>query len=234
MLLGGSLGAAAVRYPLVGVVTAVVVVVVVVIGWKTDLSLSSLGVFDSTSDAPPALGDDETRIIVESGENEVPKRIRQKREQYPRAVELQQPTGFINTDAFRLSEVVGRRVVLLEFWTFGCYNCQHTHPKLQRFWRQYADDGLFVIGVHYPEFDRERDPANVRSYVDDADITYPVVLDNDGGTWDAYDQRYWPARYLIDIDGFVRYTHAGEGAYEETETRIKELLAERERVLTGE
>ncbi|TQQ83407.1 redoxin domain-containing protein [Halonotius terrestris] len=227
MILGTALVVNAVQNPAVLVVAAAAVVVA---GWKMD---RSLGLFGSTSDTPSAIGDSNARIVVEADESEgeVPERIKQKREQYPRAVELQQPTGFINTDSLRLSEAVGQRVILLEFWTFGCYNCQQTHPKLQRFWRQYADEGLLVVGVHYPEFDREREPANVRAYVNDADITYPVVLDNDGGTWDAYDQRYWPARYLIDIDGFVRYTHAGEGAYEETDERIRDLLAEREQVL---
>ena len=225
MLLVGSLGGNAVRHPLV---LAVAAVVVVVVGWRMALGRRA---FTSTDTTTPALGTDETRIVVEDSESDVSERIRRKRERYPRAVEFQRPTGFINTDSLRLSEVVGQRVILLEFWTFGCYNCQQTHPKLQRFWRQYADEGLLVVGIHYPEFDREREPANVRAYVDDADITYPVVLDTDGGTWDAYDQRYWPARYLIDIDGFVRYTHAGEGAYEETDERIRDLLAERKRVL---
>jgi len=90
---------------------------------------------------------------------------------------------------------------------------------------------LVVIGVHYPEFEREHDRSNVEAYVTETETTYPVVLDNTGGTWEAYNQRYWPARYLIDTDGFVRHKHIGEGGYDATDQQIQELLAERTRVL---
>jgi thiol-disulfide isomerase/thioredoxin len=190
---------------------------------------ASTEIAGSAPDPALSAATDGEPIRIEQRVEEVPKRVDRKREQYPRAIELRTPTGFINVDGLSLGEHVGDRVILIEFWTFGCYNCQNTHPKIQRFWRQYRDDGLLVVGVHYPEFDRERDPANVRQYINETDTTYPVVLDNDGGTWDAYDQRYWPCRYLIGVDGFVRYKHAGEGAYEETERAIQQLLAERNR-----
>lgn len=99
--------------------------------------------------------------------------------------------------------------------------------------RQYEDDGLVVIGVHKPEFDYEKDPENIREYVQTTNTTYPIVIDNQDATWDAYDQRAWPTRYLIDVDGFVRYEHVGEGAYDETEGKIQELLAERDRIVNG-
>ena len=126
--------------------------------------------------------------------------------------------------------IVGEKVVLVEFWTFGCYNCRNTHPHIQDYWRSYEDEGLVVIGVHYPEFAYEAERDNVEAYVNETNTTYPVVLNNNGGTWDAYDQRFWPTRYLIGVDGFVRYEHIGEGGYEETDRRIRELLAERDRV----
>jgi thiol-disulfide isomerase/thioredoxin len=139
------------------------------------------------------------------------------------------PTGFINTDGVSIRDAAGEKVVLLEFWTYSCYNCQNTHPYFNAWHEEYADDGLLVIGVHKPEF--EKNPASVREAVRQAHIEYPVVLDNNDATWDAYDQHYWPARYLIDADGFIRYKHFGEGAYEETEQKIRELLAEKDQIL---
>lgn len=178
------------------------------------------------------LTDEDGRIVAERLYEDPPQRITRKRGENPRAVEIQQPTGYINADSVDLSQYVGRKVVLVEFWTFGCYNCQNTHPHIKEYWRNYRDEGLVVVGVHYPEFDYEANPANVREYVEDTNTTYPVVLDNQGATWSAYDQRYWPTRYLIGVDGFVRYKHIGEGGYEETDERIRELLAERDRVVS--
>ncbi|MCA1731127.1 MAG: redoxin domain-containing protein [Actinobacteria bacterium] len=93
---------------------------------------------------------------------------------------------------------------------------------------KYEDDGLLIIGVHKPEFEFEKDPASVRKAVEKANIRYPVVLDNNDATWNAYDQHYWPAWYLIDADGFIQYKHFGEGAYDETEQKIQDLLAEKD------
>lgn len=145
--------------------------------------------------------------------------------------EIVAPAGFINTDGVSIKEARGEKVVLVDFWTYTCYNCQNTQPYLNAWHEEYADDGFLIIGVHTPEFGFERDPANVERAVREAGIEYPVVLDNGYATCNAYDQRYWPAMYLIDADGFVRYKHFGEGAYEETETKIRELLAEKDRTL---
>jgi thiol-disulfide isomerase/thioredoxin len=158
-------------------------------------------------------------------------RVARKEAEFERAKEIVAPTGFINTDGVSIEEAAGEKVVLLEFWTYSCYNCQNTHPYVNRWHEKYEDDGLLVIGVHKPEFEFEKAPAGVREAVRQANIEYPVVLDNNDATWDAYDQRYWPARYLIDVDGFIRYKHFGEGAYEQTEVKIQELLAEKDRVL---
>ena len=92
------------------------------------------------------------------------------------------------------------------------------------------DDGLVVVGVHSPEFGFEGDISNVQEAVRQANIEYPVVLDNNYTIWNAYGQRFWPAWYLVDVDGFIRYMHFGEGAYEETNQKVQELLAERETV----
>ncbi len=159
-------------------------------------------------------------------------RIASKEVEFSRAKEIIGPTGFINTEGVSIGENLGEKVVLLEFWTYSCFNCQNVQPYLNEWHEEYEDDGLLVIGVHRPEFEFEKDPASVERAVEEAGIRYPVVLDNNSATWDAYDNRYWPARYLIDADGFIRYQHFGEGAYEENEEEIRELLAEKDEILT--
>jgi cytochrome c biogenesis protein CcdA/thiol-disulfide isomerase/thioredoxin len=117
-------------------------------------------------------------------------------------------------------------VVLIDFWTYSCINCLRTLPYLRAWDERYRDDGLRVIGVHSPEFPFERDAANVEDAVRRNDLGYAVAQDNEFATWNAYGNRFWPAKYLIDAEGNVRYTQFGEGAYEETETAIRELLAD--------
>jgi thiol-disulfide isomerase/thioredoxin len=164
-----------------------------------------------------------------AGARTTPERIERKEAEFQRAEEIVAPTGFINADGVSINEARGEKVVLVDFWTYACYNCQNTQPYLNAWHEEYAAAGLLVIGVHTPEFGFERDPANVERAVREAGIEYPVVLDNNYATWNAYDQRYWPTMYLIDADGFIRYKHIGEGAYGETEARIRELLAEKDR-----
>ena len=117
------------------------------------------------------------------------------------------------------------RVVLVEFWTFACGNCQRTLPFLRRVHERYQPD-FTVVGVHTPEFDFERSATNVERAVREHAIEYPVGLDNDYAAWDAYGNRYWPTLYLLDRTGEVRYTHIGEGDYERTESAIRALLDE--------
>lgn len=157
-------------------------------------------------------------------------RISNKNEMYEQANEITGSTGLINTDGVSIKEAAGERVVLIEFWTYTCFNCQNAQPHINALYEKYKDDGLQVIGVHTPEFGFEKDISNVREAVGQANIKYPVVLDNSYATWNAYGQRFWPAWYLIDDDGFIRYKHFGEGAYGETEKKVQELLAERDRV----
>jgi cytochrome c biogenesis protein CcdA/thiol-disulfide isomerase/thioredoxin len=118
------------------------------------------------------------------------------------------------------------KVVLLDFWTYTCINCLRTLPHLRAWYSTYRDDGLVIVGVHAPEFAFEKDAGNVEGAIADNGIRYPVVQDNEFGTWTAYGNRYWPAKYLIGADGQVRYVHFGEGAYETTEAAIRSLLAE--------
>ena len=122
-------------------------------------------------------------------------------------------------------EALRGRVVLVEFWTFACGNCQRTLPFLRRVHERYQPD-FTVVGVHTPEFDFERSATNVERAVREHAIEYPVGLDNDYAAWDAYGNRYWPTLHLLDRTGEVRYTHIGEGDYERTESAIRALLDE--------
>jgi cytochrome c biogenesis protein CcdA/thiol-disulfide isomerase/thioredoxin len=118
------------------------------------------------------------------------------------------------------------RVVLIDFWTYSCINCIRTLPALRAWDARYRRDGLTVIGMHAPEFPFERDAGNVQEAIERNRLRYPVAQDNDFAVWRAYGNQYWPAKYLIDARGRVRYVHFGEGAYDRTERAIRELLAE--------
>jgi cytochrome c biogenesis protein CcdA/thiol-disulfide isomerase/thioredoxin len=119
------------------------------------------------------------------------------------------------------------KVVLIDFWTYSCINCLRTLPHLRAWDRTYRGQGLSIVGVHTPEFAFEHEEGNVRSAVKRLDLDYAVAMDNDFGTWNAFRNRYWPAKYLIDARGHLRYAHFGEGAYDTTESNIRALLAER-------
>lgn len=134
-------------------------------------------------------------------------------------------TAWLNSEPLTLERLRGR-VVLVDFWTYSCVNCLRTFPYLKDWNRKYASRGLTIIGVHSPEFGFERDLGNVRLAVQKYGVTWPVAMDNDFSTWHAYLNRYWPQKYLADAEGRARYIHIGEGAYRETEERIRGLLAE--------
>jgi len=158
----------------------------------------------------------------------------EKAKQYEVAREIVSPAGFINTEGLTIEDLIGKKVILIDFWTYTCINCQRSIPYINSWYEKYKDKGLEIIGVHTPEFSFEEDYDNVASAVDQYKIKYPVVLDNDYATWRAYKNRYWPRKYLIDIDGFIVYDHIGEGAYDTTEKKIQELLEERMRLLGQE
>lgn len=157
--------------------------------------------------------------------------IKFKSENYELAKELIEPEGFINIENLTLADYIGEKVILIDFWTYSCINCQRTLPYLNSWHEKYSDDGLLIIGVHTPEFEFEKDYENVLKATTKWNINYPIVQDNDRQIWRAYQNRYWPRKYLIDIDGFIVYDHIGEGGYEETETKIQELLKERKKRL---
>ena len=143
----------------------------------------------------------------------------------PAAPQLVGISGWINTEPFNLDELRGK-VVLIDFWTYTCVNCIRTLPFLKEWHDKYAERGLVIVGVHSPEFEFEKVTENVEAAVVDYDLKYPVVQDNDFQTWRAYSNRAWPAKYLVDKDGVIRYSHIGEGAYQATEEKIRELLVE--------
>lgn len=132
---------------------------------------------------------------------------------------------WINSEPLSLQELRGK-VVLIDFWTYSCINCQRTLPYLKKWHEKYAEKGLVIIGVHSPEFEFEKTEKNVRKAVQDFGIMYPVVQDNNFATWRNYYNRYWPAKYFIDKDGNIRHSHFGEGAYDESEEVIQDLLEE--------
>ena len=133
---------------------------------------------------------------------------------------------WLNVDEpLRLADLRGK-VVIVEMWTFGCINCQNVMPSLKEWYSRYKDQGLVIIGNHFPEFAYEADLANLKDAVARDGIEYPVAQENKGATWKAYKNHYWPALYLIDKQGHIRYVHIGEGRYKETEEHIKALLEE--------
>ena len=142
------------------------------------------------------------------------------------------PAHFINTDVFTLDDLKGD-VVLIDFWTYTCVNCIRTFPYLRDWHEKYGDIGLRIVGVHTPEFEFEKVRENVEQAMEDFDIDWRVVQDNDFLTWRAFNNRFWPAKYLIDKDGIIQYTHFGEGAYVETEALIRDLLLDAGANLAG-
>jgi thiol-disulfide isomerase/thioredoxin len=146
--------------------------------------------------------------------------------QFRIAPEFKGITSYINTNGTKLSDLKGK-VVLVDFWTYSCINCIRTLPYLVDWNQKYSDKGLVIVGIHSPEFEFEKNIDNVKQAVARFGIKYPVLLDNDHGTWNAYQNNYWPRKYLVDSEGYIRYDHIGEGGYAETENAIRNLLAER-------
>ena len=143
------------------------------------------------------------------------------------APEITEPGEWINSEPLTLAGLQDEgKVVLVDFWTYPCINCIRTLPYMKEWQEKYADHGLVILGVHTPEFAFEHIYENVVEAVEEFGLEYPSVQDNDFGTWMAFSNRYWPAKYLVDVNGYIRYSHFGEGAYEETEMQIRDLLIE--------
>ncbi len=170
-----------------------------------------------------------TTVVLNGVSNvskDVSTEIMQKKLAYPQAPDFVGIEGWINTEPLHIEDLRGK-VVLVDFWTYTCINCIRTLPYLKAWKGQYGSEGFVIVGVHTPEFEFEKKYENVLNAAKEQGLVYPIAQDNAYGTWRAYGNRYWPHEYLIDIDGFVREDHIGEGGYEETEKAIQELLQER-------
>ncbi len=190
-------------------------------------ALGGLGAyFGSLEEQASPLNDAQTQTT--KGESAMPNIDKTR---FKKAPKLEGISGYINTDSQELQEQIKGKVVLYDIWTYSCINCQRTLPYIVAWNEKYSDDGLVIIGVHSPEFEFEEDIDNVRRASEKFGITYPVILDNDKEIWDAFENRYWPRKYIADSEGYIRYDHIGEGDYEETEKVIQQLLAERAAML---
>jgi thiol-disulfide isomerase/thioredoxin len=143
----------------------------------------------------------------------------------PAAPEFVGIVDWENSAPLTLASLRGK-VVLVDFWTYSCINCQRTIPFLRQWWDKYRTAGLVIVGVHSPEFDFEKSVDNIRRAIKDYGVAWPVAVDSNMATWNAYNNQYWPAEYLIDKSGQIRHTHFGEGEYDVTERTIQALLAE--------
>ena len=153
-------------------------------------------------------------------------------EDYGQAPDFRGIGRWLNSEPLTLDGLRGR-VVLVDFWTYSCINCLRTLPYLREWDDRYRDAGLTIVGVHSPEFAFERKESNVRENVRELRLRYPIALDNDFATWSAWHNQYWPAKYLLDRNGHVRYFHFGEGEYAETEQAIRSLLGDAAPVASG-
>lgn len=142
--------------------------------------------------------------------------------------ELVEPAGYVNTngETIALSDFIGRNIILLEFMRYGCVNCQRSFETLVSFDDTYREKGLRIIAVHTPQFAYEGEKENVEKAMEAAGITFPIVLDNEYKTWQAYGNHYWPRTFIIDTKGIIVYDHIGAGGHDVTEEKLKEFLGE--------
>ena len=131
--------------------------------------------------------------------------------------------NWFNSPPLDITKLRGK-VVLVNFWTYGCVNCVNTLPHVTELYAKYKDRGFVIVGVHTPEFPFERSASNVQAALKRHGITYPVAQDNDSMTWNAYSNRYWPAQYIVDQGGHIVYHHDGEGQYEQIDHAVSSLL----------
>ncbi len=214
---------------------------------KFQISILDSGFFDVTKVEQKLLNADQNTAVVNTVDDPAPVEeknvakqtgqttqvkyptLEEKAKKYSLAPDISTPDGFINTDGqpVSISQFKDKKVVLVDIWTYSCINCQRTIPYLNGWYAKYKDQGLEIIGLHTPEFSFEKVQKNVEEAVKNLGIQYPVVLDNDFSTWNAFQNEYWPREYLIDIDGYIVHDHAGEGEYDITERAIQDALAER-------
>jgi thiol-disulfide isomerase/thioredoxin len=183
------------------------------LGWQAASCASRLPTSSLTQPLPSRIVTPESKIIA-------PELIARSQNQLP---EFQGISEWMNSQPLTTKDLLGK-VVLVQIWTLGCINCQRTLPYVTSWHKKYAAQGLQTIGIHTPEFPFERDSKNIRRAIAKHGITYPVGVDNNFETWKAYKNEYWPHLFLADRQGIIRYDHIGEGAYTETEAKIRQLL----------
>jgi len=222
--------------------------VLIMTGWETQLetALTNSGYFDvtqieqnllqKTSNSQPVqntFATSTSAITATSSQAYAAQLLAYDEAHYQKAPEIADPSGFINTGGLpiSISQFKGKKAVLIDFWTYSCINCQRTEPYMKAWYTKYSDQGLEIISIHTPEFSFEKVQSNVQNAVNGFGIKYPVVMDNNYGTWNAFGNEYWPNKYLIDVNGYIVYNHAGEGNYDVTEEAIQKALKERDAAL---
>lgn len=202
--------------------TAIIGAIIIVV------AIGGLAVFFTSLDKTGAsTGNQITTDNTNVGNSSSAQTVYSDESNYPKAPNLVGISGYINTTPQQLQAKIKDKVVLYDFWTYSCINCIRTFPYLKAWNDKYADKGLLIIGVHSPEFEFEKDINNVKMATQKYGLTYPIVLDSDHMTWDAFSNRYWPAEYITDDLGHIRHTHFGEGEYDQTEKVIQQLLDQR-------
>jgi thiol-disulfide isomerase/thioredoxin len=191
------------------------------------LGVIIIGIISSLSFGFSLLENSSTSVPNEVSNGESIETLSIDKSKFKKAPMLVGISGYINSSPETLQNEIDSKVVLYDIWTYSCINCVRTLPYITQWNEKYSDDGLLIIGIHSPEFEFEKDENNVQMAVAKYGITYPVVLDNEKETWKAFENRYWPRKYIADYEGYIRYDHIGEGAYEETEKMIQQLLEER-------
>jgi thiol-disulfide isomerase/thioredoxin len=166
-----------------------------------------------------AIGDDGGMITKIT-----PALVKVDKSQFKLAKEISSPT-WINSEKINWSDLRGK-VIVVDFWTFACYNCKNTLPYKKAWYSKYAEKGLVILGVHTPELSFEKDVDNVRQAVKEYEIKYPVAIDGDFANWNRYSVYAWPTWFIVDKEGYIRYSHIGEGDYAGSERMIQQLLAE--------
>ncbi len=200
---------------------------------KIEVRLLSVGLFDITKveQSLLKLNDSKSKTVLDNSTEALATSSTKtiiKKSHGPKAPEIVNPSGFINTggEPITIGQFKGKKVVLLDIWTYSCINCQRTLPYVESWYEKYKDMGLVVIGLHTPEFAFEKVKLNVEDATKRFGLTYPIVMDNDYSTWTAFGNQYWPRKYLINEDGEIIYDHIGEGNYDETEKAIQNALSE--------
>ena|SRR5256885_9662298 len=171
----------------------------------------------------PRVSENENLAVLGENKSKIPS----DESRYPQVADLTGIANYINTTPDDLKSAMKDKVVLYDFWTYSCINCIRTFPYLNAWNEKYSNKGLLIVGIHSPEFEFEKDVNNVKMAVEKYGLKYPIVLDNDHGTWQAFGNLYWPAEYITDSFGHIRHTHFGEGEYDKTEKVIQQLLDER-------